>query len=154
MSVLLSLYYTNTDMAKQIHTSITIKASKEAVWEVFTDFESYPDWNPFIKSLKGEVAVGNTIAIQLPGMNFKPKVLTYTKNTELKWLGHLWFKGLFDGEHLFLLTDNGDGTTTLDQSEQFCGLLVGVFPKSLYTDTQTGFETMNEALKKRVEGIR
>ena len=149
-----SLYPTKTDMAKHIHTSIQINANSAAVWKVLTDFDSYPDWNPFITSLTGEVAVGNKLAIQLPNMSFKPKVLTYTKNTELKWLGHLLFKGLFDGEHRFLLTDNGDGTTTLDHSEQFSGFLVKAFAKSLDGETKAGFNAMNKALKKRVEELQ
>ena len=149
-----SFYPTKTDMAKHIHTSIEINANSAAVWKVLTDFDSYPDWNPFITSLTGDVAVGNKLAIQLPSMNFKPKVLTYTQNTELKWLGHVLFKGLFDGEHRFLLTDNGDGTTTLDHSEQFSGVLVKAFAKSLDGETKAGFNAMNEALKKRVEEMQ
>jgi len=138
-------------MAKQIKTSITINASKERVWEVLTDFENYPQWNSFIKSVSGNVQVGNQIVIKLQGMTFKPIVLTFKENTELKWLGHLWFKGLFDGEHTFKLTDNGNGTTKFEQSEDFSGILVKLFSKSLDKDTKKGFEQMNKELKLRAE---
>ena len=138
-------------MAKHIKTSITINAGKEEIWKVLTDFESYPKWNSFIKSVSGEVNVGNQIVIQLQGMTFKPNVLTYKENTEVKWLGHLWFKGLFDGEHAFKLTDNGNGTTHFEQSERFTGILVKLFSKSLDSDTKNGFEQMNKELKSRCE---
>lgn len=138
-------------MAKQINTSITINASKEKIWKTLTDFEKYPEWNSFIKSVTGELKVGNQIQIKLQGMTFKPIVLTFKKNTELKWLGHLWFKGLFDGEHKFKLTDNGNGTTNFEQSENFSGILVKLFAKSLDKDTKNGFEQMNRELKLRVE---
>ena len=138
-------------MAKQINTSITIKASKEKIWKILTDFEKYPEWNSFIKSVTGEVKVGNQIQIKLQGMTFKPIVLTFKENTELKWLGHLWFKGLFDGEHKFKLTDNGNGTTNFEQSENFSGILVKLFAKSLDKDTKNGFEQMNQELKLRAE---
>jgi len=82
---------------------------------------------------------------------FKPVVLTLNENTELKWLGHLWFKGLFDGEHKFKLTDNGNGTTNFEQSENFSGILVKLFSKSLDKDTKNGFEQMNKELKLRAE---
>ena len=138
-------------MAKQIKTSITINASKERVWKILTDFENYPEWNSFIESVSGDVKVGNQIQIKLQGMTFKPVILTLNENTELKWLGHLWFKGLFDGEHKFKLTDNGNGTTNFEQSENFSGILVKLFSKSLDKDTKNGFEQMNKELKLRAE---
>jgi hypothetical protein len=102
-------------MTKQIKTSITISARKEKIWQIPTDFDNYPEWNSFIKSVSVDVKVGNQIRIKLQGMTFKPIVLTLNENTELKWLCHLWFKGLFDGEHIFYATDNGNGTTNFEQ---------------------------------------
>jgi hypothetical protein len=138
-------------MAKQIKTSITINASKEKLWKILIDFENYPEWNSFIKSVTGDVKVGGQIKIKLQGMTFKPNVLIFNENTELKWLGHLLFKGLFDGEHKFKLTDNGNGTTNFEQSENFSGVLVKLFSKSLDKDTKNGFEQMNRELKLRAE---
>ncbi|WP_046755987.1 SRPBCC domain-containing protein [Kordia jejudonensis] len=141
-------------MTKQIKTSITINANKELVWEILLDFKNYPEWNSFIKSISGDVKVGNKIEIKLQGMTFKPLILTLNENTELKWLGHLWFKGLFDGEHKFKLIDNGNGTTNFEQSENFSGILVKLFSKSLDKDTKNGFERMNRELKLRVENTK
>ena len=138
-------------MTKQLNTSITINASKEKIWKILIDFEKYPKWNPFIKSVTGNVQVGSRINIKLQGMSFKPTVLTFDKNTEFKWLGHLWIKGLFDGEHKFKLIDNGNGTTNFEQSENFSGILVKLFSKSLDKDTKNGFEQMNRELKLRAE---
>ena len=140
-------------MQKEITTQVQIAATPERVWAVFTDFNAYAEWNPFIKSITGDVKVRNTIKAELGGMTFKPKVLVFEENKEFKWLGHLLFKGLFDGEHRFQLIDNGDGTTTFIQSEKFNGILVGLFDKKLDGETKDGFIAMNEALKKRVEGI-
>ena len=138
-------------MAKQIKTSITINASKEKIWKILTDFENYPEWNSFIKSVTGEVKVGKQIKIKLQGMTFKPIILIFNENSELKWLGRLWFKGIFDGEHKFKLTDNGNGTTNFEQSEIFSGILVKLFSKSLDKDTKNGFEQMNKELKLHAE---
>lgn len=143
-------------MAKEIRTEIIINASPEKVWAVFTDFDNYPNWNPFIKSLKGDVKVGNKITVNIAppdakAMTFKPKVLAYETDKELRWLGHLLFKGLFDGEHKFELLDNGNGTTTFIQSEKFKGILVPMFKKQLDNNTKRGFEAMNQKLKERME---
>jgi hypothetical protein len=146
-------------MSSSLTTSILIKAAPEKVWEVLTDFESYPSWNPFIRSLTGDVATGKKIRVTLhpPGgsaMTFKPKVLAFDPSHEFCWLGHLWIKGLFDGEHRFVLQDNGDGTTLFLHSEHFGGILLPLFQKMLETKTKAGFEQMNEALKKRVEELK
>ena len=137
-------------MSLEIKTTIEINASPEKVWQVFADFNSYPSWNPFIKKLNGNVEEGKNIEIHLPGMIFKPKVQVFQKNTELKWLGHLLVKGLFDGQHRFQLIET-NGLTTFVHSEKFKGLLVPFFKKKLLSETRLGFEEMNQALKDRVE---
>lgn len=143
-------------MAKIIRTEIIIHASPEKVWSVLSDFNSYPGWNPFIRSLEGEVKTGNRIRVKIvppgtSGMVFKPRVLSFIPNKEFKWLGHLLFKGLFDGEHHFQLTDNGNGTTTFVHSEVFRGVLVPLFMKQLDGHTRRGFEEMNSSLKEQAE---
>lgn len=85
-------------------------------------------------------------------MTFKPKVLVFEPEKEFRWLGHLLFPGLFDGEHIFELTDQGNGTTVLVHMEKFKGILVPLFQKMLDTNTLEGFNAMNRALKLRSEG--
>ena len=140
-------------MANQLSTSITIQASPEAVWQVLTDFEAYPSWNPFIKSVKGEVAVGNQLDVQITNMKFKPKVLQFEENKAFVWLGNFILPGVFDGEHHFELVDNGDGTTTLQHFENFKGILFHLVKGKLLPQTKEGFEAMNKKLKERVEAI-
>lgn len=142
----------------EIKTEILIQATPEKVWSKLTNFSKYPNWNPFIKSITGEVAVGKKITAQIqpPGakeMTFKPTILTFETNKTLTWLGHLWIAGLFDGEHHFQLLDNGDGTTTFLHSEKFKGILVPLFKKQLSNNTRKGFEAMNEKLKILSEQI-
>lgn len=140
-------------MTKHIKTTIEIKASPEKVWSILTDYKKYPEWNPFINSIAGEVKEGMQIHVKIQNMSFKPTVLVYQQNSELKWLGHLLVKGLFDGEHRFLLTDNGNGTTTFEHSETFDGILVGAFSKKLDKETRPGFIAMNDKLKELAERI-
>jgi hypothetical protein len=143
-------------MTKEIKTSILIDTAPEKVWSVLTNFDNYPNWNPFIKSIKGEVKVGNKITARIEppeakGMTFKPSVLTFETNKELSWIGHLLFAGLFDGKHKFELIDNGNGTTTFIQSESFKGILVPLFKKMLDINTINGFDAMNKRLKELAE---
>ncbi len=143
-------------MALEIKTEISISATPERIWAILTKFDEYPNWNPFIKSVKGHVDVGEKITARIEppgtkGMTFKPKVLTFLKNRELSWLGHLFIPGLFDGKHKFELIDDGDGTTTFVQSEEFKGVLVPFFKKQLENNTKNGFVEMNKKLKELAE---
>jgi hypothetical protein len=141
---------------KEIRSEIIINATPDKVWKVLTDFSAYPGWNPFLKWLKGSVAIKNKIEVRIEppgasGMTFKPRVLKFDTNKEFRWLGHLIIPGLFDGEHIFELTDNEDGTTTFVQRERFKGILIPLFKKMLDVNTKQGFELMNKALKELVE---
>ncbi len=141
---------------KEIRSEIIIHSSISKVWRIFTDFNSYPEWNPFIASLTGSVAVGNIINIMLTPpdakpMKFSPRISKYTENSELRWLGHLFIPGLFDGEHIFELKDNNDGTVLFIQREIFNGILVNMFKKMLDDNTKRGFESMNNKLKEKSE---
>lgn len=135
----------------ELKTEILINASPEKVWQTLTNFPDYT-WNPFIKSITGEVKVGNTITAELGGMTFKPKVLKFEPQKEFRWKGKLFIKGLFDGEHYFLLEKQNDGSTKFTHGEIFSGILVPLFKKKLMTETKDGFVAMNEALKKSCEG--
>lgn len=142
---------------KEIQTEIEIAAPAGKIWDVLTDFASFPQWNPFMQKALGEPKPGNRLEvyIQPPGgmaMTFKPTVLNAEPNRELRWLGNLLLPGIFDGEHYFLIEAHGEGGARFVQGEIFTGVLVplmvlmGLFPK-----TTKGFEEMNRALKERAE---
>ena len=140
---------------KRVQTEIIINTTREKIWNVLTDFEKYPDWNPFIRSIRGEKSVGGKLETTIlppnrKQMNFKPRILVFDANSELRWLGTAGIKGLFDGEHYFKITDSGNGSVKFEHGEIFSGILVGIMPKVL-VDTKLGFELMNEALKKECE---
>jgi len=143
-------------MAFLLRTEITINATPDKVWAILTDFNNYPNWNPFVTSITGEAKVGNKINVRIEppeaGANsFKPTVTAFETNRKFSWLGVVLFRGILDGEHKFELTDNQNGTTTLVQSENFIGILVPFFKKMLDNNTRRGFESMNNKLKELAE---
>lgn len=139
--------------ALALHTTIIIDAPVETIWQVLTDWDQYPNWNPFIKKIDGQLQLGNRLTAEIDTMTFRPTITTLEAPYAFSWLGHLWFKGLFDGEHQFRLEALPDGRTRLHHSEQFNGLLVPLFKKQLLGKTKEGFEAMNRALKERVEMV-
>lgn len=139
----------------EIKTQTVINATPEKVWQVLTNFEKQPEWNPFIKSITGEKMVGARLQVFIKppegkGMSFYPKVLKFNENREFRWLGKLFVKGLFDGEHYFLLKEVDNNRTEFTHGEIFRGILPHLM-KGMLSKTTEGFEMMNEALKKECE---
>lgn len=144
-------------MGKTLQIQIDIAASKEKVWGVLADFAAYPQWNPFIKSISGELRAGAKLDVHLQppasrGITLHPEILSAIPCQELKWLGHLVVPGIFDGEHHLLIHEKSPDAVTFVQEEVFNGVLVP-FTGQLLGKTRQGFEQMNEALKKRAETI-
>ena len=143
-------------MAKELKTEVIINASPSTIWNILIEFDLYPEWNPFIKSIKGLPIEGSKVSARLEppdlrGMTISPTILEVTDEKALRWLGHLFFPGLFDGEHIFELIDNKNGTTTFIQREKFRGILVSLFNKLLDNNTYRGFVLMNQQLKIKAE---
>jgi hypothetical protein len=143
---------------KELRSEIEIQASAERVWQLLTDFLSFPQWNPFIRKASGNLRVGERLEVNIQpsgasGMTFRPTVLKAEPNRELRWLGHLLISGLFDGEHSFTIEPLGESRVRFIQREVFTGLLVPLFARGLDTDTRRGFEEMNQALKARAEQV-
>lgn len=141
---------------KELRTEIEIQASDEQVWQLLTDFASFPEWNPLIRRANGEARAGAQLEVHIQppgarGMTFRPAVLKAEPNRELRWLGRLILPGLFDGEHIFTIEPLGENRVRFVQREVFTGLLVPLFARGLDTDTRRGFEAMNRALKARAE---
>jgi hypothetical protein len=143
---------------KELHSQIEINASAERVWGILTDFASYPEWNPFIRRISGELKVGERLEVRLEppdgrGITLRPMVLSAEPNRELRWLGHMLVPGLFDGEHSLAIQPLEENRVRFVQSEAFKGLLVPLLARSLDNTTLRGFEEMNGALKERVEAL-
>lgn len=142
-------------MAHDIRTEIDIDAAPATVWAILTDLASYGEWNPFITSAAGTLAVGERLRNRLEPqggrpITFTPTVTEVDEGRALEWLGRLVLPGVFDGHHRFEVVPVGSGTR-LVQAEHFTGVLVPLLKRSLDRGTRAGFEAMNAALKVRAE---
>jgi hypothetical protein len=140
---------------KEIVTEIEINAPPSQVWEILTDFERYPAWNPFIKKISGEAARNEKLEVHMPNprggtMIVTPTILMAEKDRELRWLGRS--EGdVFNGEHRFLIEPIENNKMRFIQSEKFTGSMVESLGEWLDTAVKQNFEDMNIALKQRAE---
>ena len=142
-------------MNKSIKTEIIINSPKERVWEILTNFNQYPKWNPFIKSIEGELLPGkrlkNTLVNGDKTFVFKPVVLTVVPYQYFDWLGSLFLKGLFDGHHYFEIDELSPIQVKLNHGEHFSGLLSTPILRKISNDTRNSFIRMNQAIKAVAE---
>lgn len=140
---------------KNLETEIIINATAENVWGILTDFERFPQWNPFIVKLEGKPIIETRLRAELKNGSgvsvFKPKVLVAEKNKAFEWLGSLPIPGLFNGHHFFRIETVSPTQVKFIHGEEFTGLLAGIIMKQIGEQTRNGFISMNKALKERAE---
>ncbi len=140
----------------EIYSLIGISASPREIWEVLTRFDQYPEWNPFIREIQGNLDVGSRLNVFLQppgswGMRIRPVLLSVVPSRELRWKGLFLVRGLLDGEHSFTIREHGDGTSLFIQRECFSGILLPLMERLLIQSTCQGFRAMNEALRSRCD---
>jgi hypothetical protein len=143
-------------VTQHLHSEIVIDASPAQVWEIISEFGAYPEWNPFIRRISGQMRVGSKLEafLQPPGgrgMTFRPTVLVVELEREFRWIGSLGIPGIFDGEHRFSIEPVGPERTRFVQEERFSGVLAPVILRFIGESTREGFAAMNRALKTRAE---
>ena len=140
---------------KTLQTEIVINAPAEKVWSILTDFEKFPQWNPFILKVEGTAKVNSRLRVELKNGNgvsvFKPNVLVAEKNKAFEWLGSLPIPGLFNGQHYFRIETLSQTQVKFVHGEEFTGLLAGLIMSQIGEQTRNGFIDMNKALKERAE---
>ena len=143
-------------MAHDLLTSVTIDAPADRVWAVLADLDRYGEWNPHILEARGTLAAGERLRLRFAGMRIRPRVLRAEPGRELRWIGRLGVRGLFDGEHSFVLTPLPDGGTRVDLTCTYNSDYGGVHDYELVTyDNTGGAETKTfDAVTGKEEKVR
>lgn len=135
---------------KQYHTSIKINGTLSEVWHELTNFKVYPDWNPIVGRLEGEMKEGNKIStyiVPLKGTYF-PVLIKYNENKELLWQGAMGAKCLLAAKHYYRLRAISETQTELQHGEYFTGLFSYFLSKSFVSTMQRTFEQHNPIFQK------
>ena len=140
----------------QLDSELEINASAERVWQLLSDFANFPQWNPFIQHVSGELKRGAQLKVTLQpsgtrATTIRPTVLKAEPNRELRWIGRWLLPGLLDDEHIFTIEPLDADRVRFTQREIFTGLLVSLRAERRNTNIRRGFSAMNKALKTRAE---
>jgi hypothetical protein len=143
---------------KPRRTEIDISATPEKAWEVLTDFDSFPQWNPFIRQINGSAEIGTKLKIQLQtsggkSRTYRPTVTKVDPNHELRWFGKSIIPGIFNGERIFTIESLKTNHVRFVHMEIFTGLGVALVGNRLDKDMNESFVKMNRAFKEKVEQV-
>jgi hypothetical protein len=139
-----------------LQSAVDIHSTPERVWVLLTDFDSFPEWNPFITRATGRVAIGERITVHLRlfgrgGMTLRPRIIKLEPNRELEWLARMGLPGIFDVRRIFKL-EPMDRQVRFHQSEICTGVLTDLlFAVGMGERILKGYERLNVAIKARAE---
>lgn len=143
---------------RRLLTTLDIEAPAARVWDILTDFPRYPDWNPYISRVEGELVPLRRLRVTTPPVlarphSFRPTLLDVDPGAKFRWAYIILSPRLFRGEHFFALESVDPGSTRLVHGESFSGLLTPLYMILRYHSTKREFERMNARLKQRVESL-
>ncbi len=139
---------------KEYASTIGIRATPEAVWAILTDGPGYAHWNPEIKQVDGQIALGEKLKahVVLHGGKVQPVTVRVTVLEPVRrmvWTGGLPL-GLFTGLRTFSLRPSEGGIVEFTIQVQFSGLLSPLIAKSL-GDRQPDIDALALGIKTWAE---
>jgi uncharacterized protein YndB with AHSA1/START domain len=131
-------------------SEIEVAATPEAVWDVLTDFEGWPGWNPAVKtvSIDGLVAPGTSFTWKAGASTLTSTIREVDPPRSVVWTGRTM--GIH-AIHAWRLEPTAGGTGVRTE-ESWTGLLPRLLPGRM---TRTLQESLDEGLghlKNAVEG--
>ena len=144
-----------------IEHELEIAASAQEVWAVLADFDGYPEWNPYVLAISGELAErGGLLEITIVQSNWtqpltlQPVLVEAEANRILHWQGRVGDRGILDTDHSFHIEALADDRVRFTQREEFRGTLAEGIDDTARACTHDAFRAMNEALSERVQALK
>lgn len=145
---------------QELITSVEIERPAEVAWQVFTDFERFPLWNPFIPRIFGQAAVGQKVLefVYISDGVFAPlpmEIVVCDPARELTWRGAVptIMAALSYGHHRFLFEELHENRCRFSHHAILRGLFMQLGRRHIHTKVRAVHQAMNRALKLRAEAL-
>jgi uncharacterized protein YndB with AHSA1/START domain len=128
---------------------IEIAASPQAVWDVLADIESWPSWNPDVKSMsmQGGLAEGSVFRWRAGPGTITSRIQHVEPPRVIGWTGTIF--GI-KAKHVYRL-EARDGATLVQTEESYEGLVVRLLRGSLQKTLDKGLSDGLRYLKAETE---
>lgn len=135
---------------KSVHHEVNIESSSGTVWKTLTEMDKYPNWNPVMELLEGEVKEGNQVKYRFTqdentASEIGATVKQIIPEKLLNQKGGIPLVLTFD--HKYILEPSGDGTKVTIH-EDYKGIGVNFWNPA---PVEAAYGRLNEALKKQAE---
>lgn len=137
---------------------VVINAPAETVWQVLTDLERYPEWNPFTVRAVSTLEIGSTVDLYIPRgkkmmkQSFVLEVFDPPK--EVAWrLPKMLHKSVFNAYRTQKIVPLDDKSCTYQTSDTFDGWIAGKLYSSQSGWVLKNFNKLADALKERSEAL-
>jgi hypothetical protein len=135
-----------------------INAPAETVWQVLTDLERYPEWNPFTVRAVSTLEIGSTVDLYIPRgekMMKQSFVLeVFDPPSEVAWrLPKMLHKSVFNAYRTQKIVPLDDERCTYQTSDTFDGWIAGKLHSSQSGWVLRNFNKLADALKERSEAL-
>ena len=142
----------------EIDESFEVRASTEVLWQVITDFDRYPEWNPFVVSCESSLRKGEPIVMKVQlfkafAQPQREEILEVVPGSSLRY-------GLPQGALGALTSCRSHELTALDthlsryrSHFELRGWAAGLTDLLMGRALRRGFHAMSEALVLRAESL-
>ena len=139
----------------KIEHRIGVRTSAPVIWEMISDINGWPAWNPLYPKAKGEVQFGAELELEvaLPGeapRAIKPKIRDWTPNEQIIWDLSM-MGGLIRSIRYIEIETLDNGNCIFSNGEIFDGPLMSFIPRKLRRAIKAGFTGFGETVRDRAE---
>jgi uncharacterized protein YndB with AHSA1/START domain len=143
----------------KVATEILIQAPPEKIWSVIIDFPAYPEWNRFLKAVRGQPAPDSQIEVDVHyyGKNVEKKtgiVTGFNPPKYFSWVWkHSWGAWFLSSEHVLRLKEKEGGRAIFFQEIYLTGLGLKFRRRDMEHMAKLSMGKLNDDLKFRIEGV-
>jgi hypothetical protein len=142
---------TKTTFRMEYAVAVRIQARPNRIWVLLTTAGDFPRWNSTVKSIEGQIGLGETIKLRATIAPERIFNLTVSEFVPEKLM--VWTDGrapIFKGVRTYTLTPQADGSTDFSMVEVFSGIMLPMIAGSL-PDFGPVFEQYASDLKREAE---
>ena len=142
----------------QISASIEIDAPPELVWEILTDFDRYPEWNPFTVAVATDFEMGAAVRMKVALLGRRTQrqteyITTLVPGQKVCWGMNETTAWLIGATRCQLLEPLDGGRTRYTSDDRITGILAPLVMLIYGRAMQRGFESVCTALKRCAEEL-
>lgn len=142
---------TKSTFRMEYAVGLNVQAPAKRLWALLTTANDFPRWNSTVKSIEGNIALGEKIKLQAviaPDRIFNLAISEFVAEQRMVWRDGM--APMFTGVRTFTLTPRADGSTDFAMAEVYSGLMLPMIAGSL-PDFRPTFEQYASDLKREAE---